>query len=121
MKNVCLLNAKAVIFHEINTGSYFVTKSYYAYTGLSVTIPANSYFSITARAQWGSAKPDWVGISTSDTAESQTVAEGTAPYAAASCSLSGKTTEAKTYYMWAKYSNESENYAEITGFCVTQN
>ena len=119
-QKVALIAAKQPVFHEIDLGLYFTSKTTESYTGLSVTIPANAYYSITARTLWSNGKPDWVGISVSDTVNRQTVAEGTAPYAAATCTISGKTKEEKTFYVWAKYSNEAENKAEIRGFYITE-
>lgn len=89
------------------------------YTGLNVTIPANSYYAITGRATWSAARAIWVGIASSSTQVTSQYTEGTATQSIASCSMCGYTDEEMTLYLWVQYPKASSNGCEITGFYIS--
>lgn len=90
------------------------------YTGLHITIPANSFYVVTGRAFWSKQPPTWVGIASNDTAPNTQLAEGTRTQSTAACTLAGFTENELTLYLWAEYSAESINRVYFDGFYISK-
>ena len=93
------------------------------YTGVSFTIPANSYFVISARATYTGAKPLNVAINDSSTNANANIATGAYSDVMCTCSFASYTgSSAKTYYVWAKYAtvNASAGTIYIDGWYLRQ-
>ena len=107
-------------FHSINSSNHFeFTDNQAQYTGISATIPANSYYAITGKAEWNVAMAIWVGIASSSTLVTSQYTEGTATQAVASCSMCGYTDAEMVLYLWAQYSGAGTNRCMITGFYIS--
>lgn len=111
------LNAKST-FHNVSVYKR-TTFGDLQYSGLEVTIPANSYFSLLAKAIWGNSKPILVVLSTKADSCNE-IASGLIGYNSATCSVSGKTTEDTPMYLWAQFSNAEINNVQIQGFYIQQ-
>ena len=105
--------------HKIDQNLFVSAQTSYFYTGLSVTIPANSYFVLTARCSWGSSRPVWVGIASDSESDTSQYAEGIGEKATASCTYSGFVEEETTFYIWAKWSATGDNAVLAKGFYIT--
>ena len=89
------------------------------YTGLNVTIPANSYYAITGKAYWSANPPEWVGLASSPERLQAQYAEGFAEKAIATCTMCGYTDKEINIYLWAEYPGAGSNLCEINGFYIT--
>ena len=90
------------------------------YTGLSYTVPANSFYVLTARAGYSNRKPESVLFSTrSDSANGGVVSEAVSANYSATTTVSGFTESEMTLYVWAKWSGSSTETAAINGFVFT--
>lgn len=92
------------------------------YTGVNVTIPANSFFAISARATYNGAKPLNVAINDSSTNAYANVATGAYSDVMCTCSYISFTSTQKTFYLWAKYAtvNTSAGSLYIDGWYIKQ-
>lgn len=90
------------------------------YTGVSITIPANSFYVVTGTAFWSEVSPTWVGIASSDASPNTQLAEGTRTQSVAACTLAGFTEGELTLYLWAQYSSESSNRVYFDGFYISK-
>ncbi len=119
-KDKLIVNQFSDRFHSIQTGRYeFTSSTDLIYTGLNITIPANSYFCITAKQHWSHAKPVSVTISSSSTAAQSVQTEGTGTEYAASTTYCNTISSDTTYYIWAKSSSTgNQNAIYITGFYI---
>lgn len=111
------LNAKST-FHNVFTYKQ-TTFGDLQYSGVEVTIPANSYFSLSAKAVWGNSQPIRVVLSTKADICNEIVS-GLNGYQMATCSISGKTTEDTPMYLWAQFSGAAINIVQIQGFYIQQ-
>lgn len=112
-----MVNAKCT-FHNIFSYKATTFKDI-QYSGVTITIPANSYFSISARAFYNNSRPVMVAISTrSDTYVE--IVSGLVGYNMATCSLSGQTEGDMNMYVWAQFSEAASNGVQIQGFYITQ-
>ena len=115
---VSSLNAKT--FHKINAyKDITVTSTNKVYSGLSVTIPANSVFSITADALYFYTPAQWVGISSTQTSVLDCYENANTGYNHASVTYSGYTDSYDlTVYIWAQWSeaNSTSNRVKVSGF-----
>lgn len=114
--NISSLNSR---IHKIDQDLFVSAQTSYFYTGLSVTIPANSYFVLTARCSWGSSRPVWVGIASDSESDTSQYAEGIGEKATVSCTYSGFVEEETTFYVWAKWSAAGDNAVLAKGFYVS--
>lgn len=91
-----------------------------SYTGKSVTIPANSAYSIVVRLGYINTRPDTITLNTSDTNANSQVATG--GYFGVSCSTSvcgvNVYNSPMTIYIWAKYAADGVNAITVTGFYI---
>lgn len=107
-------------FHSINSSNHVEFADNQAqYTGISATIPANSYYAITGKAEWNVGRANWVGIASSSTLVTSQYAEGTATQSVASCSMCGYTDAEMVLYLWAQYLEAGTNKCAITGFYIS--
>lgn len=92
------------------------------YTGVSFTIPANSFFVISARATHLGAKPLNIAINDSSTNAYANVATGAYSDVMCTCSFASYTNTARTFYVWAKYAtvNASAGTIYIDGWYLKQ-
>ena len=96
----------------------------YAYTGVSINVPANSYCSITATAIWAYGAPSRVGIDDTTTADNYPLSiahqhTGLNP-GQLSTTFSGYNENAKTYYIFAQYGSTNAECITYSGFCATK-
>lgn len=114
------MNYDLPVFHSLEQNQTITTSTEMAYTGLYAVVPANSYYSITAIGTYVGGQPLAISINSS-----YSVSSGTAYVAGsyiencASCTLSGYTANDLSFYIWAKYSNASQNNIFIKGFYTT--
>lgn len=98
----------------------FTSSTSFAYTGTSVTIPANSFYALTFKVVYNHAKPTEIGVSTSSSTYSE-VASNKVGHHHASVSYQGKTgTSATSFYVWATYPSANQNNVSITGFYIPE-
>ena len=115
------LNAKST-FHSIQyQKSVNVSTTEKFYTGATIVIPANSYFSITVVGLYANAPCKWIGISTSSASNVTTcyrVSESTFQHA--SVSFSAYTEKETPLYIYSQWEWAGTNEIWITGYYVTQ-
>ena len=111
---------------SIYTRGDFYNSTDLIYTGVSLTLPANSYCTITARLGWTNGRPVKVSINNSSTVATSSLAsnEGNAnpPAGTVSTTYSSYIRNSATVYVWARY-DTGESYitnAVIDGFCATK-
>ena len=104
------LNSKTIISIRTN----FTASTTLSYTGVSYTIPANSFYAINFNAVFLNYAPQEILLSKS--------ASATSPYlvyahndAGSIVSVSGATSENLTLYVWARYNTASQNRIDIDG------
>ena len=92
------------------------------YTGFSIAIPANSYFSITAYGTFSNSPCKWIGLSLRNTGSLDSCYyNANAGYYHACVSLSAYTgNEAKIVYIWGQWDAPSDNNVLVSGFYITQ-
>lgn len=115
MVNAKFQNAK---FHKISVyKDITVASTDKVYTGLFITIPANSIFSITADALYYGAAAQWIGVSGSQTSVSDCYENANAGHNHACVTYSGFTdNESTILYVWAQWTRASSNRVRIMGF-----
>lgn len=89
------------------------------YLRSNLTIPANSFFSVTAIAYFNNSQPSFIGISHNEDRYNEIVSSRVG-YHMASTTFSGYTEESKTLYFWGQWSAATDNSAQVRGFYVTQ-
>lgn len=102
----------ATVYDKVN----FTSTTEFFYTGLSVTIPKNTFAILTFGAGYASSKPSGVIISKSDNsyALSSIVAQ-TNIYPTYLNYIHFPTNTETTYYVWAKYDSAAQNFAMVSG------
>ncbi len=102
----------------------FTSSKTMAYTGVSITLPSNSYCAITVGALWTVGAPLKILLSYSPTVKTQSVAflGGNNDLDAGHISVSHITLtgNSQTFYVWAQYTNVGSNQVEVSGFCATK-
>lgn len=91
------------------------------YTGASIVIPANSYFSITVAGLYVHAPCKWLGINTHSASDINTCyrsSEGT--FQCVTVGYSDYASEETTIYIYGQWGWEGQNQILITGYYVTQ-
>ena len=109
------------IFNKINKRQAFTSSTTLKYTGVNITIPDNSYFSITADCYIGTAKATEVAFSNrSDSVNSATLFS-TSTYSDyyASSNLSAYVEKETVLYIFAKYTGIGNQSIYLTGYYVT--
>ena len=95
------------------------------YTGVSVTIPAQSYYAFTATAVYEACKPMMVGLFKKPSAnlvDANEIHSGTVGNYNAAIPLAGYTDTDQTFYVFAKYSDAPKTNCgsiRISGFYIT--
>ena len=107
-------------FHVISKSGKFAGQTTAFYTGVSITIPAKSFYVLSGSANWSNTAPQWVGIASNDTINTSQYAEGQRSGSIATCTIAGYVEKETTFYLWAKYPNTTENEGYFAGFYVTQ-
>ena len=94
----------------------FTSASTLTYTGASITIPANSNYSISVNLVYaGGGGPKEIAISASNSSVSEYNLHFKGEQG--SCSISGRTgPTALTLYIWARYVSEASNYLFYSGW-----
>ena len=97
---------------------YYTASTDWFYTGISVTIPANTIFSLHVEAVYQSSPPVGVSIQNYRNASPinwsfDTIAEGIGHTTA-----SGYASASLTFYVWAKYANSTQNFATVQGWIM---
>lgn len=100
----------------INGYKSFTSSTTIAYTGLSITIPANSIFGFYVKAAYNYNMPKEIALSTNSSA-----IDSASTYALTTdgsvCSIAGATeNSALTLYVWARYNGSGSNYATAYGW-----
>lgn len=105
---------------SVNVHNTITTSTSLSYTGTSVTIPANCFYSLTFKAVFNNSKPQLIGVSTSSSTYREIVSNASGQHFA-SVSYSNKTgSSAETFYVWAQYPSANQNNIGITGFYIPQ-
>lgn len=87
----------------------------YAYTGVSVTVPAGAYVVLSARAAWYNQAPKAVGIHYNTSSEVSDLARYDRT-AGGSCTCTYVGTGYDTYYVWAQWADSDSTNVVLTGF-----
>lgn len=119
-ENAAAIKSLNSSFHMISKSGRFVGQTTAFYTGVSVTIPAKSFYVLSGSANWSNTAPQWVGIASSDTINTSQYAEGQRSESIATCTIAGYVENETNFYLWAKYPNTTENEGNFAGFYVTQ-
>lgn len=85
-------------------------------TGLSVDIPANSFFCITAYALYSNSQASWVGIGFDSLASC--LANSNTGVNHASCSRCGYTDTSQTFRIWGQWQSTALNQIQVSGFYI---
>ena len=115
------LNAKST-FHSIQyQKSVNVSTTEKFYTGATIVIPANSYFSITVVGLYANAPCKWIGISTSSTSNITTCYRSSeSNFQHGSVSFSSYAEKETPLYIYSQWGWAGVNEIWITGYYVTQ-
>lgn len=116
-----MVNAKST-FHSIQyQKSVDVSTTEKFYTGASIVIPANSYFSVTVVGLYANAPCRWIGISTSSAGDVTTCYRASEhTFQHASVSFSSYADKETTLYIYGQWEWAGVNEIWITGYYVTQ-
>lgn len=107
-------------FQTVNTGHVIDSQTENFYTGVSINIPAKSFYSITAKAIFSNSPALWVGIGDSSSEVARCYDNANTGLNHASCSASGYTGDTGiTLYVWAKYTGAGKNNININGYYIT--
>ena len=104
----------------------FTSSTSLAYTGVSITLPANSYCSITVRVGYSYGAPLELVLSDSSTRSTSSLGVISGDYANKNEAYflpivySKHTTSEFTVYVWAKYGLVGTNAVSVDGFCATK-
>ena len=113
------LNSKLLEIVPLKREAFFTSSTELSYTGVSITIPPKSFFSISVRAVWSYARPNAVMIGENTTSSYSDEAINMDRSAHVSTSLNGYTESGRTFYVWARYDAVSDKeYIGINGFFI---
>lgn len=113
------LNSR-IKFQDVSIGRSIDSQTENFYTGVSINIPAKSFYSITAKAIFSNNPALWVGIGDSSSEVARCYDNANTGLNHASCSTSGYTGDAGvTLYVWAKYTGSGKNNINIKGYYIT--
>lgn len=109
------LNGKSSFISKVKDVNIQVVNKY-VYTGLSFTVPKNTLFIFTAKANYNNSEPLGISILDSDSNYSQSAIIGNSEkYPAILTYICDKASEDITYYIWAKYKLTGTNKIIIYG------
>lgn len=98
--------------------NYACSSANYEYTGVSVTIPANSIYSIFTQGVFSNSLPTGTLISYSSSDINSYNVPAKSAQGATGCSISGYATSQFTIYIWAAWSGASTNLVAANGFYI---
>lgn len=88
----------------------------YVYTGLSFTVPKNTLFIFTARADYNTSESVGISIAGSDLNHNiSTIVVNSEKYPTVLTHVLDRVSEDITYYIWAKYKSKGNNRIVIYG------
>lgn len=88
----------------------------YVYTGLSFTVPKNTLFIFTARADYNTSESVGISIAGSDLNHNiSTIVVNSEKYPTTLTHVCDRASEDITYYIWAKYKSKGNNKIVIYG------
>lgn len=91
----------------------------YVYTGLSFTVPKNTLFIFTARANYNNSEPLGISITESDLNHVvSTIIASSEKYPTTLTYICDRSSEDITYYIWAKYKFTGTNKIIIYGLQI---
>ena len=115
---------KLYTVQNIYATSHFTSSTSWFYTGISVTLPANSYCSITGSLVYSNSAPNAVKLSKNSTASTSSLAVMDGNYntyaATIAATYSGYIQNETPVYLWGLYYGSTSDWGEISGFCVTK-
>lgn len=115
------LNANSTFHNVYVDKNVTVTTTEKFYTGITVVIPANSYFSITVAGLYASAPCRWLGISAHSASDVNTCfRESESTFHNTALSLSSYADKETTLYIYGQWQWAGTNQVLITGYYVTQ-
>lgn len=115
------LNSDYYVFHLINSSLSIQTSTEKKYTGLSITIPANSICFFNAIANYNNSPAKWIGIGESNSNVASCIANANSGFNHACCTYAGNTnSQQRTLYAWAQYGAVASNMIELRGFYATK-
>lgn len=116
-----MVNARST-FHNIQyQKSVNVSTTEKFYTGATIAIPANSYFSITAVGSYANAPCKWIGISTSSASNVTTCYRASeSNFQHGSVNFSSYAEKETPLYIYGQWEWAGINEVWITGYYVTQ-
>lgn len=111
--------------NSLNGKSSFISKekgvdiqvaNEYVYTGLSFTVPKNTLFIFTARADYNTSESVGISIAGSDLNHNiSTIVVNSEKYPTVLTHVLDRVSEDITYYIWAKYKSKGNNRIVIYG------
>ena len=111
--------------NALNSESSFISKgkgvdiqvaNEYVYTGLSFTVPKNTLFIFTARADYNTSESVGISIASSDLNHNiSTIVVNSEKYPTVLTHVLDRVSEDITYYIWAKYKSKGNNRIVIYG------
>lgn len=105
--------------HHVNASGNFSGETNTFYTGISVTIPANSFYVVQGNALYISSAPIKAMLGTSDSNSNAAIATGNYSFPLAACTTCGYTSGGLTIYLWAEYNATGSESGAINGFYIT--
>lgn len=110
------LSRKKVVFSYINTQVESTSSASFVYTGLSITIPAKSFFAIYAELVWAESPP--LAIAINDTSDETYREYQGSTFSGGRGSLSGYTELAWTIKVFGKWNSADtkKNWARLSGW-----
>ena len=120
-------NNKTIIgaINALNSESSFISKekgvdiqvaNEYVYTGLSFTVPKNTLFIFTAKADYNNSESVGISITGSDLNHNiSTIVVNSEKYPTVLTHVLDRVSEDITYYIWAKYKSKGKNRIVIYG------
>ena len=114
-------NIKEPQFNRINIREGYTSSSDLINTGVSVTIPANSYYSITVMLGWHNGRPIQIALGSSETVNNGNMFGSSSQEGNGIpiCSKNGFTQgNEQTFYIWAKNSSIGNGTVIIEGYYI---
>ena len=103
---------------DIGSSTSITSTTTKSYTGVSITIPAGSFYSISVNAVYNNSNTVWVGICLDNIQASSAIADGGTAYVCANACTSGYVATDTTFYIWAQYLYATQNTIAVRGFYI---
>ena len=104
--------------HSLKGVTNITSATAITYTGVSISIPANSFYSVSASAIYGANSPSQLVISGSSTSHLNSPYGSSESGVHKTVTMSGYTESAITLYVWAKYNAVGSNRIDTDGFYI---